>query len=323
MLSKTCHDTYFNEALRQQAKLKLPPPPEERRYYWALNDVAVSMYIMAECLSKKGEFQEAYNILKRIGIDFPYAFCYDYAHNKFWKPAEASKKKMQILIAKYNIKDVPFEKSYYTLPAPDKGEAPVVSAQESQSKKPLKFPGETGIEPAKSEKIEPTPESTKQINIAEQKPEDLPPPLPLPEPEPAPPEREFPQETQKSVAMKGYKEPVLEKTDTALSMPIEQPQNQPYELPPEESTPYEKDEGQKPPIPVQEEKTSFAPDVMPEETQSEPIEPAPEESTKTVIEPAIADLEASSINASKNSENQNTSELEEKPSSQSLSLIHI
>ena len=113
-LAEKCYKKYYDEAVRQQSLLSFPPPESQRRFYWALNDVATSMYIMSVCLIKIKKYQEAYILLKRIKQEFPYAYCYDYSNNKFWKPADSASKKMNMLLANGKAKDVPVPSSSRT-----------------------------------------------------------------------------------------------------------------------------------------------------------------------------------------------------------------
>ena len=99
-----CIELYAEQARKMQGELKDYPKGanEEVFKYWALNDVATSLYIQGEAYRKanmKDESKEAYNTLIK---DYGFGQAWD-TKGWFWKPAEAAKEKLAMVEAGVNI----------------------------------------------------------------------------------------------------------------------------------------------------------------------------------------------------------------------------
>ena len=90
----TCVDLYEEEAVRQQAGLRGLAPADRAFEFWALNDVATSLFIRGESLRLQGRFEDARAALTRIVQEFPSAQCWD-PRGWFWSVAFAAQIRLQ------------------------------------------------------------------------------------------------------------------------------------------------------------------------------------------------------------------------------------
>lgn len=70
--------------------------------YWALNDVATSLYIQAEAYRKADMLDEAKDVYKKLINEFTYGQCWD-SNGWFWKPADAAKEKLAMIETGSNL----------------------------------------------------------------------------------------------------------------------------------------------------------------------------------------------------------------------------
>lgn len=90
-----CLELYAGQAKKMQESLTDYPigTPEEIHAYWALNDVATSLFIQGEAYRKAGMMNEAKAAYEKIFNEYSYGQCWD-INGWFWKPAEAAKEKI-------------------------------------------------------------------------------------------------------------------------------------------------------------------------------------------------------------------------------------
>lgn len=96
-----CLELYADKAKEMQAGLKSYPTGTNSEIfaYWALNDVATSLFIQGEAFRKKGMKEESRAAYEKVVKEFSYGQCWD-PKGWFWKPAEAAKEKIAILDGK-------------------------------------------------------------------------------------------------------------------------------------------------------------------------------------------------------------------------------
>lgn len=88
-----CVDLYATEAAKMQATLKDYPAGDPAKVfsYWALNDVATSLFIQGEAYRKAKDMDKAKAAYQRVVDEFSYGQTYDPGSKTFWKPAEAAR----------------------------------------------------------------------------------------------------------------------------------------------------------------------------------------------------------------------------------------
>ncbi len=93
-----CLELYEEQAKGMQASLKSFPEGSNDDIfgYWALNDVATSLYVQAEAYRQANMKKEAIATYKRVINEFTYGQSYD-TQGWFWKPSEAAKEKLMVL----------------------------------------------------------------------------------------------------------------------------------------------------------------------------------------------------------------------------------
>ena len=93
-----CIDLYAGQAKKMQDSLQAYPQGSNDRIfsYWALNDVATSLFIQGEAYRKAEKLDEAKGAYKKAVNEFSYGQAWD-PQGWFWKPAEASKEKLAML----------------------------------------------------------------------------------------------------------------------------------------------------------------------------------------------------------------------------------
>ncbi|MCA9399206.1 MAG: tetratricopeptide repeat protein [Candidatus Omnitrophica bacterium] len=87
-----CLKMYSKEALQMQADLDTLPKgdPEHIASYWALNDVATSLFLQAEVYVKLNDFESAERIYNKLIKEYRFGQCWD-PKGWFWQPAQAAK----------------------------------------------------------------------------------------------------------------------------------------------------------------------------------------------------------------------------------------
>jgi len=94
-----CIEMYENNARTMQAGLKEYPAGDDQKVfsYWALNDIATSLFIQGEAYRQAGKLDKAKEAFQRIVDDFSFGQCWDPPSKTFWKPADAAKDKIAII----------------------------------------------------------------------------------------------------------------------------------------------------------------------------------------------------------------------------------
>lgn len=93
-----CIELYAGQAKKMQSSLEAYPQGSNDKIfsYWALNDVATSLFIQGEAYRKAGKPEEAKAAYKRAADEFTYGQAWD-TQGWFWKPAEAAKEKLAMI----------------------------------------------------------------------------------------------------------------------------------------------------------------------------------------------------------------------------------
>lgn len=93
-----CIELYAGQAKKMQDSLQAYPQGSNDQIfsYWALNDVATSLFIQGEAYRKAEKLDEAKAAYKRAVNEFSYGQAWD-PQGWFWKPAEAAKEKLAML----------------------------------------------------------------------------------------------------------------------------------------------------------------------------------------------------------------------------------
>jgi tetratricopeptide (TPR) repeat protein len=99
-----CLELYSEQAKKMQASLKDYPKGknDEIFAYWALNDVATSLFIQGEAYRKANMLNEAKEAYKKVVADYAFGQAWD-TKGWFWKPAEASKEKLAMIESGSNL----------------------------------------------------------------------------------------------------------------------------------------------------------------------------------------------------------------------------
>lgn len=94
-----CISMYAPQAVQMQATLtEYPSGSNDKIFsYWALNDVATSLFIQGEALRKAKRYDEAKAVFNRIINEFSYAQTYSIESKNFWKPADAAKDSLYMI----------------------------------------------------------------------------------------------------------------------------------------------------------------------------------------------------------------------------------
>lgn len=90
-----CLELYSEQAKKMQAGLTdyAKGTNEEIHSYWALNDVATSLFIQGEAYTKAGMKDEAKAAYSKLVKEYSFGQCWD-LQGWFWKPADAAKQKL-------------------------------------------------------------------------------------------------------------------------------------------------------------------------------------------------------------------------------------
>lgn len=84
--------------------------------YWALNDVATSLFIQGEAYRKANMIDEAKEVYQRIVDEFSYGQSWD-TKGWFWKPADAAKEKLEMIKTGSNVDFGDYTSSFMTTQA--------------------------------------------------------------------------------------------------------------------------------------------------------------------------------------------------------------
>ena len=93
-----CLELYSDQAKKMQASLSDYAAGENSKIfsYWALNDIATSLFIQGEAYRKAKMTDEATAAYNKVIKEYSYGQAWD-PKGWFWKPAEASKEKLAML----------------------------------------------------------------------------------------------------------------------------------------------------------------------------------------------------------------------------------
>lgn len=91
-------ELYGKKAKEMQESLKdyAKGTNDEIFSYWALNDIATSLFIQGEAYRKAGMLEEAKAAYQKIINDYSFGQCWD-TGGWFWKPADAAKEKIAMI----------------------------------------------------------------------------------------------------------------------------------------------------------------------------------------------------------------------------------
>jgi tetratricopeptide (TPR) repeat protein len=84
-----CVKAFGSKAMEQQAALTDFAPADQANNFWALNDVAVCLFIQGKALREQGKNKEAADVFKQIIKEYKFAQCWD-LQGWFWKVAEGA-----------------------------------------------------------------------------------------------------------------------------------------------------------------------------------------------------------------------------------------
>ncbi|HBG62100.1 MAG: hypothetical protein A2306_06105 [Omnitrophica WOR_2 bacterium RIFOXYB2_FULL_38_16] len=93
-----CLELYAEQAIKMQSELTDYPQGKQDEIfsYWALNDVATSLFIQGEAYRRADMKEEAKAVYKKLMTEFTYGQAWD-TNGWFWKPAEAAKEKLAMI----------------------------------------------------------------------------------------------------------------------------------------------------------------------------------------------------------------------------------
>ena len=99
-----CLELYGQQARKMQENLQgyAQGSKEEIFSYWALNDVATSLFIQGEAFRKQNMLEEAKAAYQRVVDEFSFGQAWD-TKGWFWKPAEAAKEKIAMIDSGSNL----------------------------------------------------------------------------------------------------------------------------------------------------------------------------------------------------------------------------
>jgi len=113
-----CIELYTSNAKKMQSSLNEYPAGanEEIFAYWALNDVATSLFIQGEAYRKAEKKDEALNVYKQIVAEYKYGQAWD-TKGWFWKPAEAAAEKIAMIESGSNLDFGDYSSAFLTTQA--------------------------------------------------------------------------------------------------------------------------------------------------------------------------------------------------------------
>ncbi len=94
-----CISFYSAQAAKMQSGLKAYPAGNDQNIfsYWALNDVATSLYIQGEAYRRAKHMDEAKAAFNRIINEFSYGQTYDVNSKTFWKPVDGAQDSLYMI----------------------------------------------------------------------------------------------------------------------------------------------------------------------------------------------------------------------------------
>lgn len=94
-----CIEMYAPQAKKMQAELTEVPAGDDAKIFsfWALNDVATSLFIQGEAYRLAGKKEEAKAAFQSILDNYSFGQTYDAGKKIFWKPADAAKDKISMI----------------------------------------------------------------------------------------------------------------------------------------------------------------------------------------------------------------------------------
>ena len=98
--AQKCIALYGAEADKQQASLTTYATKDQAFNYWALNDVGTAYFILGEAYMKNKDWKKAAESYQTIIDKYGYSQCWD-PRGWFWKPAVASRGKLNKLMAEH------------------------------------------------------------------------------------------------------------------------------------------------------------------------------------------------------------------------------
>jgi len=113
-----CIELYADQARKMQSSLTAYPTGSNDQIfsYWALNDVATSLFIQGEAYRKANKKEEALAAYKRAVSEFSYGQAWD-PQGWFWKPAEAAQEKISMIESGSNLDFGDYSSSFLTTKA--------------------------------------------------------------------------------------------------------------------------------------------------------------------------------------------------------------
>ena len=113
-----CIELYADQAKKMQSSLTAYPTGSNDQIfaYWALNDVATSLFIQGEAYRKANKKEEALAAYKRAVNEFSYGQAWD-PQGWFWKPAEAAQEKISMIESGSNLDFGDYSSSFLTTKA--------------------------------------------------------------------------------------------------------------------------------------------------------------------------------------------------------------
>ncbi len=93
-----CLELYGEQAKKMQSSLTdyATGKNEDIFKYWALNDVATSLFIQGEAYRRANMMDEAKEVFQKLINEYSYGQCWD-PKGWFWKPAEAAQEKLALI----------------------------------------------------------------------------------------------------------------------------------------------------------------------------------------------------------------------------------
>ncbi len=93
-----CIELYGEQAKKMQADLSDYPTGSDQDIfnYWALNDVATSLFIQGEAYRKADMMDEAKEVFQKLIDEYTYGQCWD-PKGWFWKPAQTAQERLAMI----------------------------------------------------------------------------------------------------------------------------------------------------------------------------------------------------------------------------------
>jgi len=113
-----CIELYADQARKMQNSLNEYPEGSSDQVfgYWALNDIATSLFIQGEAYRKAEKKDEALEAYKKVVNEYTYGQAWD-TKGWFWKPAEAAKEKIAMIESGSNLDFGDYSSTFLTTQA--------------------------------------------------------------------------------------------------------------------------------------------------------------------------------------------------------------